>query len=55
LAGTGSLFLRTDRAGRESWYGKFRCGERQVKRKLGYRRVPGASQGLTRTPITTRS
>jgi hypothetical protein len=34
-AGTGSLFTRTDAAGRESWYGKLRVGGRQVKRKLG--------------------
>src|SRR3954449_1261560 len=48
-AGTGSLFLRTDRAGRETWYGKFRYGDRQVKRRLGPRREPGSSTGLTRT------
>ena len=44
-AGTGSLFVRTDKAGRKSWYGKVRVGDRQVKRKLGPRREPGTSSG----------
>jgi hypothetical protein len=48
-AGTGSLFIRADKAGRESWYGKFRIGDRQVKRKLGDMRAPGSARGLTRT------
>ncbi len=48
-AGTGSLIERTDRAGHRSWYGKFRVGERQVKRRLGPAREPGSSLGLTRT------
>ena len=47
--GTGSLLVRRDRAGRETWYGKWRVGERQVMRRLGPRREPGASVGLTRT------
>src|SRR3954447_4975083 len=46
--GTGSLYIRRDAAGRESWYGKWRAGERQVKRRLGPRRGPGGSVGLTR-------
>src|SRR5262245_43078302 len=46
-AGTGSLFIRRDAAGRESWYGKWRGGGRQIKRKLGPRRQPGTSSGLT--------
>src|SRR4051812_28014817 len=47
-AGTGSLFIRRDVAGRESWYGKVWSGQRQVKRKLGPKREPGRSIGLTR-------
>src|SRR4051812_47972316 len=47
-AGTGSLFVRTDAAGRASWYAKYRVGGRQVKRRLGPRREPGGTVGLTR-------
>ena len=46
--GTGALFVRTDSAGRATWYGKWRAGSRQVKRRLGPRRQPGSSLGLTR-------
>jgi integrase len=46
--GTGALIIRPDKAGRETWYGKWRVGERQVKRKLGPRREPGSTVGLTR-------
>src|SRR4051812_24702719 len=47
-AGTGSLFTRVDRRGREVWYGKWREGQRQVKRSLGPVREPGSTIGLTR-------
>src|SRR3954453_23465063 len=47
-AGTGSLFIRTDSAGRASWYAKYRLGGRQVKRSLSTRREPGTTLGLTR-------
>src|SRR4051812_34561361 len=47
-AGTGSLTIRTDAAGRTSWYAKYRQGGRQIKRRLGPRREPGSSVGLTR-------
>jgi integrase len=47
-AGTGGLFLRRDRTGREVWYAKWREGERQVKRTLGPRRQPGSKAGLSR-------
>jgi hypothetical protein len=47
-AGTGSLTIRTDRAGRRSWYAKWREGERQVKRRLGPVRENGSDVGLTR-------
>ncbi len=45
---TGSLFVRTEGAGRQAWYGKWREGGRQVKRRLGPARSPGADAGLTR-------
>ena len=46
--GTGSLFVRPDAGGREHWYGKWRDGGRQVKRRLEPKRVPGSGDGLTR-------
>src|SRR5688572_13718887 len=46
--GTGSLLLRTDRLGRETWYGKWRAGRVQRMQKLGSRREPGDTVGLTR-------
>jgi integrase len=42
--GSGSLFSY-----RGSWYGKWRLGERQVKRKVGPKRKPGTREGLTRS------
>ena len=41
--GTGSLFKC-----RGAWYGKWRAGDRQVKRKIAPIRQPGSSDGLTR-------
>jgi integrase len=41
--GTGSLFEY-----RGAWYGKWRVGDRQIKRKLGAIRPPGSRDGLTR-------
>jgi integrase len=41
--GSGSLFTY-----RGSWYGQWRVGRRQVKRKLGPKRAPGGRDGLTR-------
>lgn len=46
--GTGSLLVRRDRTGRETWYGKWRVGNRQTMRALGPRRAPGEAVGLTR-------
>ena len=46
--GTGSLETR-DRHGREIYYGRFYVAGRQVKRKLGPKRLPGESTGLTKT------
>jgi integrase len=45
--GTGALFLRRDAAGRETWYGKWRVGRRQIKQRLGLRRPTGGGDGLT--------
>lgn len=47
-AGTGALMVRTDAAGVETWYGKWRVGGTQVKRRLGTKRVRGTRDGLTR-------
>jgi integrase len=47
--GTGSLYVREDVTGRETWYGKWRANGCQVKRKIGPKRAEGARDGLTRT------
>jgi integrase len=47
--GTGSLFVKRDSAGRETWYGKWRVGTTQVKRRVGLKRIPSTREGLTRT------
>jgi integrase len=46
--GTGSLYVRADRLGRESWYGQWRAGGRRLKRCIGPKRADGTSEGLTR-------
>ena len=46
--GSGSLFVRRDRGGAESWYGRWYIGGRRVQRKLGPKHVRGTSDGLTR-------
>jgi integrase len=46
--GSGSLYVRQDTAGRETWYGHWRQNGRQVKRKVGPKRAPGSREGLTR-------
>jgi len=46
--GTGSLLVRVDRRGRESWYGQWRVGEQIVKRRLGLKRPVGTREGLTK-------
>src|SRR3954453_19287340 len=46
--GTGSLFVRRDSAGQETWYAQFRSGGRLVKRAVGRKRAPGTHDGLTR-------
>lgn len=46
--GSGSLFVRRDAAGNESWYGKWYANGQRVKRKIGPKRRPGSRDGLTR-------
>jgi integrase len=46
--GTGSLYVRRDARGRESWYAKWRVGDQQVKRRIGPVRAAGDRHGLTR-------
>ncbi|MDQ3722679.1 MAG: hypothetical protein M3376_06350 [Actinomycetota bacterium] len=36
--GTGSLLIRRDVYGRDIWYGKWRVGDEQVKRRSGPKR-----------------
>ena len=45
--GAGHLFTRRDKAGRESWYGKWYADGRQVMRKVGPKRAP-SGHGLDR-------
>ncbi len=47
--GSGSLYIRTDSNGHETWYGHWRTNGRQVKRRIGDRRATGSTEGLTRT------
>jgi hypothetical protein len=48
-AGTCSLYIRRDKAGRESWYAQWRdASGRQVKRATGPKRKPGTRIGLTK-------
>jgi integrase len=46
--GTGYLFVKRDRNGREIWYGQWRAGATKVKRKIGAKRERGSREGLTR-------
>ena len=46
--GSGSLYVKTDSAGAETWYGQWRVRDRQVKRRLGPKRRAGTRDGLTR-------
>jgi integrase len=47
--GTGSLYVRADRNGRETWYAKFYVNGRRVKRSIGPKRAPGSRDGLSQT------
>jgi integrase len=46
--GTGRLYVQRDARGRESWYGRWRVGNRRFNRKLGAKRERGNRDGLTR-------
>jgi hypothetical protein len=45
--GSGRLYTRSDRNGRETYYGSFYVNGRRINRRLGPRRAPGATNGLT--------
>jgi integrase len=45
--GTGQLYVHTDAAGCESWYGRWYVGGERIKRKIGAKRQPGSRDGLT--------
>lgn len=47
--GTGSLYIHRDGNGRETWYGRWRVGGRQVNRRVGPKRQKSLSDGLTRS------
>lgn len=49
--GTGSLYVRADRAGHESWYGRWYASGVRIQRKLGRKRMPGTGEGLTRAQV----
>ncbi len=46
--GSGRLFVYTDKTGKENWYGSWRAGTKRVQRKIGPKRPPGGTSGLTR-------
>lgn len=46
--GTGQLFTKRDAGGREHWYARFYAGGGRPKRRIGLKRTPGSSEGLTR-------
>ena len=46
--GTGTLFVRPDKTGRQTWYGSWWAGGRRVKRRLGVNRSRSCPEGLTR-------
>src|ERR1039458_2690163 len=47
--GSGSLYVRRDKAGCETWYGHWRADGTQLKRRIGDKRATGSRDGLTRT------
>lgn len=46
--GSGSLYVRRDAAGQETWYGSWYSGGRRIKRRVGPKRAAGSREGLTR-------
>ena len=47
--GTGRIYVRTDSAGRESFYGSWWADGQRVNRRLGLKRPRGSREGLTWT------
>jgi hypothetical protein len=45
--GSGRVYVRTDSAGRETYYGSWWVNGRRVNRRLGAKRVRGSREGLT--------
>jgi integrase len=45
--GSGRVYVRTDSAGRETYYGSWWSNGRRVNRKLGVKRARGSREGLT--------
>ncbi len=45
--GSGRVYVRTDSAGRETYYGSWWANSRRVNRRLGARRARGSREGLT--------
>jgi integrase len=46
--GTGQLYVVKGSRGRETWYGRWRAGERKINRRIGGKRATGTRMGLTR-------
>lgn len=46
--GTRQLFVKRDARGREHWYARFYVGGSRPKRRIGLKRRPGSTEGLTR-------
>lgn len=46
--GSGRLYAKKDRHGREVWYASWRAGGARVHRKIGLKRGPGEREGLTK-------
>jgi hypothetical protein len=53
--GTGSLIVRSDSAGRETWYLLWHSNGRRVKRRIGLKRAEGSRDGLTRAQAESRA
>lgn len=47
--GSGRVYVRSDSAGRETYYGSWWSNGRRVNRKLGPKRARGSREGLTAT------
>jgi integrase len=52
--GTGTIYVRADAVGRETFYGRWLSNGRRVNRRIGLKRAPGARNGLTCTQAEAR-